>query len=210
MNPITLTIRDKDSNLIETISGTFESADLDLLNQFVVAMARVRGTALLKRGMPAMTNMKWTPEGGMQFTCAPYEDSELFELLHVLRPFILSREVMSFEKVAALLGKNFASKQFSGHLRALRSMFEDGELKSYMQIVVGDQPLFDNSLLRLWLNGTQYHTDAEKASAWKEIEAALGVDNAKAIVMNQLHSKVKALFFLEHLVGLVRTKYACA
>jgi hypothetical protein len=152
--------------------------------------------------------MNWTAEGGIQIKCAPYENSELFELLHVLRPLILSEEIMSFEKIIALLRRRFASKKFSDYLRGIRNMFKDGELKAYMQITVGDQPLFDDSLLKIWLNGTQYHTDSEKAKAWKDIEASLGNENAKAIVMNQLNSKVKALFLLEHLVGLVCDKYA--
>ncbi|OIO67880.1 MAG: hypothetical protein AUJ57_10595 [Zetaproteobacteria bacterium CG1_02_53_45] len=57
------------------------------------------------------------------------------------------------------------------------------------------------------LNGTQYHTDTEKALAWKKFENILGSDNAKALVMNQLHSKVKALLLLEHLVSLVLKKH---
>ncbi len=88
-------------------------------------------------------------------------------------------------------------------------MFEDGELKSYMQISIDGQPLFDGSLLRMWLNGTQYHTDAEKAAAWKELEGSLKTENARALVMNQLHSRVKALFLLEHIVGLILEKHSC-
>jgi hypothetical protein len=208
MNSITFALHDKDNNLIETISRTFETADLDILSKFVAAMSRVRGSALIKRGIPAITNMNFTPEGGMQFTCAPYEDYELYELLHVLRPLILPGEDMSFGKVTALFCNRFASKQFNSKLQAWRSMFENGELKAYMQIKVGDQPLLDYTSLQLWLNGTQYHTDDEKASAWKKIETSLGADNARAIVMNQLHSKVKALFLLENLVGLVLEKYS--
>lgn len=206
MNPITFALHDNDNNLIETISRTFETADLDILNKFVAAMARVRGSTLIKRGMPAITNISYTPEGGMQYTCAPYEDYELHELLHVLRPLILPGEDMSFGKVTALFCKRFANKQFNSKLQIWRSMFENGELSAYMQITVGNQSLLDYTSLQLWLNGTQYHTDDEKASAWKRIEASLGADNARAIVMNQLYSKVKALFLLENLVDLVHEK----
>ena len=99
------------------------------------------------------------------------------------------------------------SREFGAHVKALRNLFENGELSSYMQISVGGQPLFDGSLLRMWLNGTQYHTDKEKAAAWSKLEGSLETENARALVMNQLHSRVKALFLLEHVVNLVLSKY---
>ncbi len=209
MNSISLTLRDAEDNVVATISGNFSSDDIALLQRFVDAMARVRNTALLQRGLPAITNFHWSATG-MSFSCQPYTDSELFELLHVLRHVILSQEATSFEKVAALLGRCFKNREFSDHLKALRNLFENGELSSYMQISVGGQPLFDGSLLRMWLNGTQYHTDEEKAAAWAELEGSLEAENARALVMNQLHSRVKALFLLEHVVNLVISKQSCA
>lgn len=73
----------------------------------------------------------------------------------------------------------------------------------YMQFSIGSQKLVDNSLLWNWLNGTQYHTDKEKADAWARLEASLTADNARALVISQLHSRVKALFMLLHDVELV-------
>lgn len=177
-----------------------------LLKRFAAAMERVRGTALLKRGLPAITNMKWSG-AGMEFSCEPYSDAELFELLHVLRHLILSQESASFEKVLALLGRRFSCREFGDHAKALRHLFENGELSSYMQVSVGGQPLFDGSLLRMWLNGTQYHTDEEKAAVWSKLEGSLESDNARALVMNQLHSRVNSLFLLDNLCNLILSKH---
>jgi hypothetical protein len=69
----------------------------------------------------------------------------------------------------------------------------------YMQLTVNNQKLFSESLLKLWLNGTQYHTDEDKAQAWANLETSLGEPNAKAIVLSQLHSKVKALLNIDYL-----------
>jgi len=170
-------------------------------------MRRLRSSALLERGMPGITNMRFSDEG-MKFECGPYRDAELYELLHVLRPLVLAREATSFERVAGLLGRRFSSKELAMHLRFIRNIFEHGEHRLYMQITLGTQPLFDHSLIHTWLNGTQYHTDAEKAATWRDIEKSLGQDNARALVMNQLQGRVKALFLLEHLVQMVRKHYA--
>ena len=79
-------------------------------------------------------------------------------------------------------------------------------LMAYMQISVGNQPLFHESLLDTWLNGAQYHTDAEKATSWRALEVALSSENARAVVMSQLQGRVKALFNLEYIASLVLQK----
>ena len=68
----------------------------------------------------------------------------------------------------------------------------------YLQISVGSQKLFAESILHTWLNGTQYHTDDNKAEAWSRLEASLGESNAKALVLSQLHSKVMALMNVDY------------
>lgn len=206
MAPITLSLKSEGGVLVETIAGSFDVNDIGVLRKFVRAMSRVRNCALLKRGMPAISNISFAAESGIKLTCATYENSELHDLLHVLRPVILQEETASFQNVTGLLRKRFGSRRFSDHLKPVRAMFEDGELRSYMQITLGDQPFFDQSTLNLWLNAEQYHTDEEKAARWSEFEQSLNTENIRALVMSQLQSKVKALFHLEHIVGMVLKK----
>jgi hypothetical protein len=186
MKQIQLSLNDEVGQLVERITATFELGDLVLFRTFVELMSRVRTCTLLQRGMPAIGNIKWESGSNMTLTSGPYSDAELHELLHVLRPVILQTEASSFHNVAALLGRRFSNKNFGAHLKTLRAVFEHGELSMYMQISVGGQPLFDKSLLRLWLNGEQYHTDAEKAAAWHAIERTLNTENARALVRRAL------------------------
>ncbi|WP_198780138.1 hypothetical protein [Shewanella putrefaciens] len=69
-----------------------------------------------------------------------------------------------------------------------------------MQVSIGEQKIFNDSLLRMWLNGTQYHTEEDKAVAWKTLEDDLTTENARAVVINQLKDRVYALFQLGHIV----------
>ncbi len=206
MTTVTLSLKTEDGALVDSISATFKQDDLALLRSYVQLLARVRTCTLLTRGMPAITNFKWESGTSMSFECAPYSDAELHELLHVLRPVILQKEATSFNNVAALLGRRFASRAFADHMKVIRRVFEHGELNLYMQVSVGGQPLFHESLLDTWLNGAQYHTDAEKAEAWRALEKSLSTPNARAVVMSQLQGKVKALFNLEYIVTLVLGK----
>lgn len=72
-----------------------------------------------------------------------------------------------------------------------------------MQISINNQPLLEDATLKLWLNGEQYHTDREKAEVWREIERGLTEENARALVITQLSSKVKALANLQYIAKLV-------
>ena len=171
MKTVSLQLCADDNTVEATITGTFDSAGLDLLNQYRSHMQRVREAALFVRGMPSITKMSWKAGSQMTFACHDYTNGELHELLHVLRPLILESEAASFQKTLALLGRVFRDKTYASHQKTLRRIFEDGEWSMYMQVSIGGQPLFDESLLKIWLNGTQYHTDAEKALAWSKLEA---------------------------------------
>jgi hypothetical protein len=187
----------------ELVIGQFSDQEMERLKSFVQFVARVRASTILQRGLPAITNMNWNANEGMKFSCPPVANAELYELLHVLRPLILQSEHCSFHNIASLFGARFESTLIRNQLKELRRFFEDGELSLYMQIRVGDTPLFSDRTLKLWLNSEEYHTDLDKAQAWKELEESLSIENTRALVISLIQSKVKALFRLEYLVNLV-------
>ena len=206
MVEVRLGLATKEGEPLEATAATFDASEIELLRRYAGFVDRVRETRLLQRGMPSITNMSWKAEEGMKWTCPPYENSELHELLHVLRPLLLSKEATSFERITGLFGRKFNSEKFRSYIKLQRTIFEDGELKLYMQISLNDQPLLDDATLKLWLNGEQYHTDEEKAAAWKEIEEALTAENARALVITLLQSKVKALFNVRYIATLILGK----
>jgi hypothetical protein len=203
MQVFRLDIKDADGNIIETVEGSFSASDIDVLRLFNTAMQRVRTTELLKRGLPTMTHFGLSQQQGLTVTCAAVTDAELHELLHVLRHVTLHRERTSFDNVSALLKKGFANRRFSDVMKDLKGVFENGLLAGYMQFFVGPHPIFDKSLLDNWLNGTQYHTDGQKAEEWKMIECALQAENARGFIMTQIHGRVYALLVLDHIAGVV-------
>jgi len=203
MKTVRLKLAGEEGAEVAKIEGRFSADDLALLRAYIAQMTRVRNTGLIVRGMPFISNMEWKAGSMMKFSCPPFTDGELYELLHVLRPAVLGNEAASFQNVMALLGRRFQDKAYAGHQKYIRRLFEDGELSMYMQFSIGDQKLLDQFLLHVWLNGTQYHTDEEKAAAWSHVERAVTPENARAIVISQLHSRVKALFMLLSEVELI-------
>lgn len=200
MTIIRLEERSEDGAVLDTLSGEVAESDWEILTRFLSHLDRAMDCTLIRRGIPGITGMKWEL-GGMKFNAESYSNSELHELLHVLRPLILHKEPASFGAVRATLGRCFKNKRFSNRLKELQNLFDHGQLADFMQISIGEQPLFDSSLLRTWLNGTQYHTEEEKAAAWCELEADLRAENARAIVINQIKGRVDALLLL---AGIVR------
>lgn len=205
MTIIKLEERNIEGKILDTLNGEFSESDWKVLSNFISHLDRAMECSLIQRGIPGITNMKWDSEG-MKFNAKSYSNPELHELLHVLRPLILHKEPASFAAVRATLGRCFKNKRLSARLKNLQHQFDHGELAAYMQITIGDQPLFDNSLLNTWLNGTQYHTEEEKADAWHEIENDLSTENARAIIINHLKGKVSALLELGHIVKTITNK----
>lgn len=120
-----LTLIDKENNGTR-VEGEFTSADISLLRRYARNIEKVSRAAIVERGIPEISRMNFA--GGTVLECEPYTDAELHELLHVLRPIILSKEPGSFEKMATLLGKRLASDEMRKHLRAIRHIFEHGHL----------------------------------------------------------------------------------
>lgn len=126
MTTVSLTL-EQENGAIETVSADFDPAELENLTHYVQYVDRVFDTSLLRRGIPSITNMNWSAsDGQMNWVCPPYENAELHELLHVLRPLILSREATSFERIAGVLGRRFENETFRAYLRTQRTILRTG------------------------------------------------------------------------------------
>jgi hypothetical protein len=44
----------------------------------------------------------------------------------------------------------------------------------------------------------QYHTDVQKAEAWKQLETVLNESGSRALVISQLRGKVVAVFNIDY------------
>jgi hypothetical protein len=198
---LSLPLNDAGNTEFQLAVSLSENEEL-LLRDYVRLMQRVRAAAWLQRGMGGFKGMS-LDASGLRFTASECSDAELFELLHLLRPVTLARERSSFQRTAAVLGRRIEEPNVRGFLKLCQRIFRDGEMALYMQVTLADQPLFDESLLDTWLNGTQYHTDAEKERTWLALEDSLSAPSCRALVISQLHSKVLALLNIDHIANQV-------
>jgi hypothetical protein len=173
--------------------------DLDTLRKYTEYMTRVRNASILQRGMGGLEGIHFSKERGLEIKSAEWSDAELYELLHVLRLVTLEKESACYKNVAKILHEVYPFENVRAFIDECTRAYDHGEGSIYMQITIGEQPAFDASLLRLWLNGTQYHSDEKKAERWAQLEAAISTKSARALVVSQLHSKTLALLNIDYL-----------
>jgi hypothetical protein len=104
----------EDSSVVLTVAGNFSREELDTLTQYVNLMRRIRACALLSRGMAGFGGMKFDNTGiTIRLSLpSPCTDSELHELLHVMRPVTLEKERASFKNIRTILGRRVRSEEF--------------------------------------------------------------------------------------------------
>jgi hypothetical protein len=186
---------------------SFSGEEIKQLCTYIKLVERARNCTLLQKGMPSISGLK-IDSHGLTLSSDDISNSELFELLHVLRPVTLEEEPMSYVKVASVLGKEIESPDVRSFIKLNDRTYRHGEMSLIFQVTIKDQPLFDESVLRNWLNGTQYHTDTEKTEAWYCLESQIGESNGRTVVLAQLHSKVTAIFNIDYLARQVVFAYA--
>ena len=202
MPTIEIHLRTPEGAVDESLTVQLTDDEVERLRNFSRLMSRLASTQLVNRGIPAITKMQYA-EGAMHFVCEQYSNGELHELLHVLRPLILQEERSSFQNIGAIVGRRLRHQLISARLKHLRRVYAEGDLSRFMQIKINEHPLFADETIKLWLNGEQYHSDDDKAAAWCRLENAMTASNARALVIEQLRSKVMALDELHSVVELL-------
>jgi len=203
MRRIKLKATSEDQTVEETVELEFTDDDLALVDHYLENIERLKEARILESGLPALTNIKWNEKSGLSFEFTEFDYRNVYELLHLARPLLLSREPASFEKVCALFGKKGKDTALATHLKSVRNLYERGDYQPYFQITFNDTPLFHDKTLKAWLNGIEYHQDEEKRKLIKNLEQSLSEDVAKGIFVSQLSGRLKGLFMVAYLAQLV-------
>lgn len=148
----------------------------------------------VREGVPCNYKLKWDREEGVSFTASLPDRDTLSILLHELRPFILSEEPSSFERVTGILGRRIDSKHMRWALKEQRELY-DGRASQQMMTVSTTQGMILNSeeMLRNWLNAHEYHRDPDKRAEIDELLEWLPGELGLATFVSLLMDKVRAI-----------------
>jgi len=103
----------------EIIEASFSESEIEKLSQFIAYADRVSEASIFSTGIPMINRMSFGPNG-LILECNEYNNAQIHESLHVLRPIILEKENSSFEKIRNLLGQKFPHKMIKIKLKAIK------------------------------------------------------------------------------------------
>ena len=190
----------------EILHLQFEQLEVESLKLYLDNCNRLENAQILKGEFPSIKNIEWTEKSGMNFNVSQFEYSHICELLHLARPMFLEREPASFKNTLSIFGKRAKKTSLAKHLKYLSNTYKYSDHQGYMQITIGDTPLFHDKTIKLWLNGVEYHQDSDKAKIIKELEASLSESSVRGVFVTQLYGRIKAIFMLSHLAKLIVDK----
>lgn len=196
---------EEDETVEQRIELTFEDTEIEKLRLFMRNFERFKDADLIQKGIPELKNMGWdTKQGrGLTFEFTDFDYKDVYELLHLARPFFLTEEPASFERTCGILGKRGKGTVLTGTLKLIRTLYEKGEYQSLFQVTLGGTPLFHESTLKAWLNGMEYHQDQDKREQIEKLEAALSQKAARGIFVSQLSGRIDAIFELADIIGMI-------
>lgn len=190
----------------EILHLQFEELEVESLKLYLDNCNRLENAQILKGKFPSIKNIEWTEKSGMNFDVSQFEYSHICELLHLARPMFLEREPASFKNTLSIFGKRAKKTSLAKHLKYLSNTYKFSDHQGYMQITIGNTPLFHDKTIKLWLNGVEYHQDSDKAKIIKELEASLSESSVRGVFVTQLYGRIKAIFILSHLAKLIVDK----
>ena len=167
-----------------------------LLRKWLANCERLEKAALLNRPFPVLKQLKFTAEKGFAFEVTEFPVNEMHELLHLARPLFLSKEYASFEKTISVFGRKAKGKLLARYLKKLRNIYRDGHYKTYFQFSVDGNKIFDESYLKLWLNGVEYHQDSDKEAVIAELLQVFSEAELRALFAVQVSGRIDACFQL--------------
>lgn len=192
-----------DKTVREEISLSFSEQDDQLLRLFQANFERFNNARLITKGIPRMSRMAFTAEGGWQFEVSEFDYGDLCEFLHVARPIFLADAPASFQNTCSVFGKQSRGNPLAKHLKHIRMVYSRGQYQPYFQVKVDGIPLFHESTVMDWLNGVEYHQDEERRQKVKQLEAALGEGTARSLFVAQLSGRIAATTWLADMVNTV-------
>lgn len=184
----------------ESEEAIFNEREVSILETYHSNFVRMKSSRIFDGPFPAITNLSIRSDNGMVFEVSEFDRRDLYELLHVLRPFILKRESASFDKTISVFGKKLKGPLFRQSFKELRQLYNDGELSFIVRVSLNELPIFSDRVFSAWLNGVEYHRDEEKRLFIERLESQFGEKETLGIVVSILKSRVKAISALHHLV----------
>jgi len=197
--PFTIEVRRVGVEASETFSGSFSDAEWDTMLRFV-AYADELKVILRSAGFSINFDLEYTKEAGVRFSSMLPSRERVASLLHHLRPFVLDKESTFFPRVCGLLRRVVPLPLFREMLESILGLFFDRDFQLQLILSVNEQVVNSDEGVRLWLNGFEYHRDAEKRARLEALGGVLPLSGQRAVYVSMMVDKANAVLRLASII----------
>lgn len=129
-------------------------------------------------------------------------------LLHLMRPFVLQREATHFGKVVNILLLRLDHPAFRTYLDRQKAIFA-GQRQQAMKLFSNGTVINSTETLDLWLNGFEYHRDANKRTRFEALQSeTLPVEVSLNLLAGIVLDRVRAVLDIGNAIYNVRRNLA--
>jgi len=200
-------------NLTNHSDGTCVSVEANFTDEEEVRLRaydqytdELRDTSIVKYGAPGQLQLHWHEQEGLSFTTELPPSEQIFALLHCMRPFVLENEDTNFLRLASTIGRRADNKLIHMFLHAQKDRYLGKHSQQVVRIFSNDVVINCEATLQQWLNGYEYHRDADKRREVECLHQLLPLEASRAIFVTMLYDKVDAVRNLHSLVRLILGK----
>lgn len=178
-----------------------ELSDYTRLEQFCTCVETVmkrphaKGAPMIRRMLPH------AEPGGSRIELDHYDVDHMLAFLLTIRPLILENERFSFSKTQKVLKKYVYNGELKEWHKSLVRQYQAGDLSQYLQVSVGEIPLFSEKAFQIWLNGKFFHQHPEERAKLDVLRGGFGEEDAEKIFVNHLSQKWFACLRLYGAIG---------
>ncbi len=188
------------------IKGILQDDEYRLLNFYLEAADQLMEVRVAREGVPASFELK-VENGQVVHVSAEYPSpEELAALLHRLRPFILTREPASFDRVCGIVARCLDHQYTRGYLKELRQQYRGDDAQALCRVSANGDLINSERTLMDWLNGYEYHRELERRERVASLHRLMPLESSMPIFMDMLGDKVNAIFRLADLVAVMLGK----
>ncbi|PSL18952.1 hypothetical protein [Shimia abyssi] len=189
----------------ETVRFSIPNGVWARLARFHENAQTLRATRFVGEGMGGQLSLTLGADGQVWSQGAAQNEDAAGNMLLKLRPFILQREESFLPAVAKELGRYATHPAFRCQIGLISDMFALQGIEFLDRFAAIGRPPMDAASVMRWLNGFEYHRDAEKRrAALADLGVFAGQGNGLSAVLFSVVEMVRAVLHMGDLVETIR------
>jgi hypothetical protein len=198
---ISISFRLRDPDKLETADVELSSEDLAVLRAYLTEAFHLESAMQRQGGFAASYNFSWKLGEPLRISGTEPDADQRAVILHRLRPFLLDREPLYFNKVRGIVARSTSSPELGEWLVQTKLRFTSRLLQQQVIIKIGDLVINSEQALDKWLNAFEYHRDEDKAVELIKEHDPIPVDSSRPIFIMILREKATSVLHLGWLIN---------